>query len=118
MNLNKSLERKEKLKKASHILAAVIIFLHAYEKYKHGHPSYIYFAVSGVIFLSIAVFHHPLKSKFPWIDNCFFIIEGVLSLVIAYDYYHMGKKGLPLVYLFAAILQLSGVYFLSRRLKK
>ena len=76
MEISKSVQRKEKLKKISHILAAVIIFLHAYEKHESGHSSYIYFVIAGVIFSSIALFHHQLKLKAPWIDNCFFAIEA------------------------------------------
>jgi len=80
MNLNVSIHRKEKLEKATHILAGVIILFHAYEKYEGEHSSYIYFVIAGAIFLSIAIFHHQLKLKFPWIDNCFFIIEAISSL--------------------------------------
>ena len=118
MNLNVSIHRKEKLEKATHILAGVIILFHAYEKYEGEHSSYIYFVIAGAIFLSIAIFHHQLKLKFPWIDNCFFIIEAISSLIIAYDYFHMGKSGLPIIYLFAGLLQLSAVYFFSRKLRK
>ncbi len=118
MELSKSLERKEKLKKISHILAGVIILFHAYEKYESGHGSYIFFVIAGVLFLSIASFHHQLKLKFPWVDNCFFVIEATLSLIIAYDYFHMGKVGLPIMYLIAGLFQICAIYFFSRRLKK
>jgi hypothetical protein len=118
MDLEKSVQRKEKLKKISHILAGIIILLHAYEKHESGHSSYIYFLIAGIIFLSIAFFHHQLKLKFPWVDNCFFVIEATLSLIIAYDYFHMGKTGLPFMYLFAGLFQLCAIYFFSRRLKK
>jgi hypothetical protein len=118
MDLSKSLQRKEKLKRFSHIMAGVIILLHAFEKYESGQSSYIYFVIAGIIFLSIAFFHHQLKLKFPWIDNCFFAIEAILSLIIAYDYYHMGKVGLPFMYLFAGLFQLSAIYLFSKRLRK
>jgi hypothetical protein len=118
MEPGKSAQRKEKLKKFAHILAGVIIFLHAYEKHESGHSSYIYFVIAGVIFFSLALFHHQLKSKVPWIDNCFFAIEATLSLIIAYDYFHMGKTGLPFMYLFAGLFQLCAIYFFSRRKKK
>jgi hypothetical membrane protein len=118
MDLIRSIHRREKLEKATHILAGVIILFHAYEKYESEHGSYIYFAIAGVLFLSIAIFHHQLKLKFPWIDNCFFIIEAISSLIISYDYFHMGKSGLPIIYLFAGLLQLSAVYFFSRKLRK
>ncbi|TXF74877.1 hypothetical protein [Chryseobacterium sp.] len=118
MNSGKSSQRKEKLKKVTHILAGVVILTHAFEKYESGHDSSIYFAIAGIVFLSIAIFHQPLKLKFPWIDTSFFAIEAILSLLIAYDYFHMGKAGLPIVYLFAAIMQLSAIYFFRRQLRK
>ncbi|MPR32440.1 hypothetical protein [Salmonirosea aquatica] len=118
MDLTYSSQRKEKFKKASHILASAIILSHAYGNYESGHSSYMYFAIAGVVFLSIALFHHPLKLKFPWIDTCFFLIEALLSFIIAYEYFHMGKKGIPFMYLLAGFFQLSAIYFFTRRLKR
>lgn len=112
------MEKKEKIKKAAHILAGGLILLHSYEKYETGHKSYIYFLIAGLIFLSVALFHHTLKSKYPWIDNCFYFIEATLSLIIAFDYFHLGKKALPFAYVFAALLQFSAIYFLSRKKEK
>jgi hypothetical membrane protein len=109
------MEKKEKIRKAAHILAGFLILFHSYERYETGHKTYIYFLIAGLIFLSIAIFHHTLKTKYPWIDNCFYFIEAILSLIIAYDYFHLGKKGLPFAYLFAGLLQLSAIYFLSKK---
>lgn len=114
---NSKAQKREKLKKFSHILAGVIILLHAFEKHEAGHGSYIFFVIAGVIFLSIAIFHHPLKHRFRWIDTCFLSIEAILSLIIAYDYFHMGKTGLPVMYLLAGLLQLTAIYIFSKRLK-
>ena len=115
MALKIPIQLREKLEKISHIFAGVIILFHAYEKYESEHGSYIYFVLGGVIFLSIALFHHRLKVKFPWIDNCFFAIEGFSSLIIGYDFLHLGKKALPFFYFFAGLLQLSAIYFFSRK---
>jgi hypothetical protein len=118
MNLTRSIHRREKLERATHILAGVVILVHAFEKYESEHGSYIYFVIAGLLFLSIALFHHQLKLKFSWVDNCFFIIEATSSFIIAYDYFHMGKLGLPLLYLFAGLAQLSAIYFFSRKLRR
>ncbi len=114
---NSITQRKEKLKKFSHILAGVLILLHAFEKHEGGHGTYIFFVIAGIVFLSIAIFHHPLKRRFPLVDTCFFSIEALLSFVIAYDYFHMNKTGLPFMYLLAGILQLSAVFIFSKKLK-
>ena len=55
-------ETKEKI---GHIIAGVIILVHAYEKFDLHESSYIFFLIAGIIFLSIAVFHHRLHDVEP-----------------------------------------------------
>ena len=100
------IKNKEKIKRFAHILAGAIILLHAYEKYESGHGPYLFFAISGIVFLTVAIFHHKLEKKISGVDSLFFIIEGILSMVVAYDYFHMGKKVLPFMYLFAGSVQI------------
>lgn len=104
MNLKK--ERNHKAKRFAHIAAGLVILIHAYEKFESGHNSYIYFCIAGIIFLLIAFLHTIIERKAPWIDAVFFIIEGLLSVIIALDYFHLGKQGLPWVYIAVAIFQL------------
>lgn len=105
----------EKKKKIAHIVAGMVILVHSFEKYESGHGSWLFFAIAGIVFISIAVLHHTIEQKAPWIDGIFFAIEGLLSLAIAYDYFHMGKKGLPLTYLAAGIIQLAVALVLSKK---
>ena len=105
----------EKKKKIAHIVAGMVILVHSFEKYESGHGSWLFFAVAGIVFISIAVLHHSIELKAPWIDGVFFAIEGILSMAIAYDYFHLGKKGLPLTYLAAGIIQLAVAFMLSRK---
>ena len=98
---------KERKEKFAHILAGVIILLHAYEKYESQKSSYIIFLLAGIIFLSIALLHHRLVKYFPYTDSIFFVIEAVLYTVIAVDYFHEGKKGLPWCYLLATLAYLA-----------
>lgn len=105
----------EKKKKIAHIVAGMVILIHSFEKYDSGHGSWLFFAIAGLVFISIALLHHTIEQKAPWIDGVFFVIEGILSLVIAYEYFHMGKKGLPLTYLAAGIIQLVVAFMLSRK---
>ena len=106
--------KKEKLKKASHIIAGMVILMHALERYESGHETHIVFAIAGIVFLSVAAFHHRLAKKFRFIDTLFFTIEAILSFVIAYEYLHAGKTGLPYVYIFAGLLQLFAIYFFRK----
>jgi hypothetical protein len=114
MVTDKISQNKERKKKIAHIIAGIVILLHSYEKYNSGHDSWAFFAIAGLVFITIAVLHHTIAQKAPWIDGVFFAIEGILSLVIAYDYYHMGKKGLPISYLIAGIIQLAVAFRSSR----
>jgi hypothetical protein len=107
--------QNEKIKKLPHIISSIVILLHSYERFDHGHNSYLVFFFCGLLFFAIAIFHHRLISKFPLIDIIFYIIEGLLALVIAYEYFHAGKKALPFVYLFAALMQCFVVFKFIRR---
>lgn len=89
---------KGKKARIAHIIAGLVILIHAYEKFVAGHGPYWLFAIAGIVFILLAVFHHSLAQKFPWIDGVFFLIEGILSLVVAFEYFHAGKKALPIVY--------------------
>jgi hypothetical protein len=105
MILNRLIKNKEKARRVAHIAAGFVILIHAYEKYESGHGPYLFFTIFGIIFLSVAFFHHQLAKKFPWIDAVFFIIEAILSLIVAYEYFHVGKKALPFTYLLLSIFQ-------------
>jgi hypothetical protein len=105
MILNRLIKNKEKARRVAHIAAGFVILIHAYEKYESGHGSFLFFVIFGVTFLAIAFFHHQLVQKFPWIDAVFFIIEAILSLIVAYEFFHVGKKALPITYVLLACFQ-------------
>ena len=105
MILEKYLKTRTKRKRFAHIGAAIVILIHSYENYESGHDSYMLFGIAGLVFLTIALLHPIIEKKAPWVDGVFFIIEGILSIIVAVDFFHMGKKALPLTYLFLAIFQ-------------
>jgi hypothetical protein len=63
------------------------------------------FAIAGMIVLVLAIFHSPIEKRAPWIDGAFFVIEGILSLVISIDLFNHGKKALPFTYLLLSLFQ-------------
>lgn len=97
-NINK--EKKEKL---THLLAGLIILVHAYEKYDLQESSYVFFLLAGISFLTVALLHHRLLKPFPYVDGVFFLIEAAIYAVVAADYFHQGKKGLPWCYVVCTI---------------
>lgn len=108
---------KGKKARIAHIIAGLVILIHAYERFDAGHGPYWLFALAGFVFIFLAIFHHSLAHKFPWIDGVFFLIEGALSLVIAYEYFHVGKKALPIVYAATGIFQIFLAFWKIRNKK-
>ncbi|HEX5024794.1 MAG TPA: hypothetical protein VFV68_05960 [Agriterribacter sp.] len=115
MLLQKRSKNSNKRKRLAHIVAASVILIHAYEKYENGHSSYPWFGIAGLIFLFIALLHGVVEKKAPWIDGVFFTIEGILSIIIALDYFHLEKKALPYVYLFLAVFQFFMAFWKSKK---
>ena len=105
MIFNRIRKNREKNKKFVHIAAGIVILIHSYEKYESGHGSYLPFAIAGIVFLLIASFHSVIEKKAPWVDGVFFVIEGILSVIAAFDYFHLGKKALPWVYILLSVFQ-------------
>ena len=114
--LSKRLYRnRNKVKRLLHIVPVSIILAHAYEQYENGHNSYIFFALAGFVFLAIAILHPVIEKKLPWVDGVFFIIEGILPIIVAIDYFSLGKKALPVAYLFVAAVQFFIAYKVSKK---
>ena len=108
-------KNRQKRKRFAHIGAALVILIHAYEKYDSGHGSYQFFTIAGLVFLTIAIFHTQLERKAPWVDGVFFVIEGILSMIVAYEHFHVGKKALPLTYLLLSLFQFFMAFRLGRK---
>lgn len=106
---------KEKRKRVAHYAAGVTILIHAYDNYETHHHSYLLFLIAGGIVLLLALLHPVIEKKYPWIDGLFFIIEGTLSFIVAYDLFSYGKKALPITYLALGIFQF---YMAFRKGKK
>ena len=114
MLLRYFIKDKDKRKQFAHIGAGIVILIHAYEKFESGHGPYLFFAIAGMIFLAIAFLHPVIEKKAPWIDGVFLVIEGVLSIIVAFDYFHLHKKALPICYLLLGIFQ----FFMAFRKSK
>lgn len=107
--------RKNRLRRAAHVLSGAIILLHAYERLDHGHSTGWVFAAAGVAFLSVAFFHERLARRWPQADILFFIIESGLSFVVMGELFHAGKRWLPYMYLLAGLVQVVAAVMVARR---
>ena len=112
---NRLIKNQEKRKRIAHIVSGFIILIHAYEKYESGHHSFIYFTIAGLVFLAVALLHPLIERRAPWVDGVFFVIEGILSLIVAADYFHLGKKALPYCYLLVAVFQFVIAFVRSKK---
>ena len=115
ISFSKYRQNREKRQRLAHIIAAFIILINALDKYESGNSNYLLFGIAGLVFLIFAIVHSRIEHKVPWLDGVFFVIEGILSLLIAYDYYSMGKKALPLCLFAVGIFQLVLAYVKTKK---
>lgn len=106
---------REKRKPFVHIVSGAVILIHTYEKWESGHDTWLYFLPAGLVFLTVAILHPVIERRAPWIDGIFFVIEGVLSLIVAADFFHVGKKALPWCYVALAGFQFFVAFRRSRK---
>jgi hypothetical protein len=108
-----TLSKKEKITKAGHLLAGFIILLHGHERVEAHHTSAgILFIFAGLVFISVAIFHHRLVKYIRSADAIFALIEGVLSAIIAMEFIAAGKHYIQYMYVFAALMYLSlSIYY-------
>lgn len=107
-------KNREKAKRFAHIMAGLTILIHSYSHYEIGHKTYLIFLIAAIIFLTVAILHPIIEKKAPWIDGIFFLIEGILSFIVAYEFFHEGKKAIPFIYLAVGFFQ----FFLAVRFSK
>jgi len=108
-------ENREKRKRLAHIFAGFVILIHTWERHEAGHGSWGYFLVAGIVFIAVAICHPLIERKAPWVDGLFFVIEASLSFIIAYEFFHAGKKALPYTYLMLGVFQLVLAFVKSRK---
>jgi len=100
-------KKNEKLTKLSHILAAVILLIHGYEKFEDEHvKAGILFVICGLTFLCVAIFHHRLQHKLRSVDAIFAFLEGVAALILVAEYWH-NKHYLQYAYLLVAAIYIA-----------
>ena len=115
MLLRHLIKNEDKRKRFAHIGSAIVILINSYDNYENGQSIYKLFAITGLIVLILALFHHTIEKKAPWIDGVFFIIEGLLSLIVAFNYFHLGKKALPITFILLALFQFYLAFQKSKR---
>ncbi len=116
--IEKIRKNREKRKKFAHILAGLIILINAFDRYQTSDPVYKYYALAGIVFLLVALVHARIEIKFPWMDSVFFVLEGIVSFVIAADFFQMGKKALPFCYVLAGIALIALAFIKAQKKEK
>lgn len=97
-------DRRERLRQFAHMLAAFVILLNGIAgREKHPHTAWIFF-LCGAIFLVLAIFHHRIEQRWPYVSPTFHFLEVIVAAVILMEYVHAGKKYLPYAMAFPVLL--------------
>lgn len=110
-----SYERKQRLSRFAHFLSGMLILVHGLDRYDAGRSLWPAFMGAGILIVLLAGFHARLARTWPGIDGVFFLIEALLSLAIMIEFMDAGKRGLPYMYLLAAIAQVCAAWITWRR---
>jgi hypothetical protein len=112
-----NMQTRERLQKMMHFLAGAIVILHGIEHMDTG-GAILFYLVIGVMMLTLAFFHEGVEKKFPKIAGGLYLLEAMVLLFIAFEYFEENKKILPLVYLIAATAYcIAGYIFMTRKVK-
>lgn len=111
-------KNKPKFRKVGHIIAALVILIHAFEKFEINHPSYPFYTVAGLLFLAIAIFHEQLRQIFRPVDSVFMIIEAGVYCLVAIEHFQEHKKVLPWLYVVATIMYVIAAFIKSKKKKR
>ena len=114
MVFKKIIKNREKAKRFAHIIAGLTILIHAFSHYEMGHETYFIFLLAGILFLTVAILHSIIERKLPWVDGLFFIIERIPAIIIAFEFFHQGKKAIPIIYFAVGCIQ----FYLAVRFSK
>lgn len=91
-------QRKEKTRQVAHALAGVVISIKGIDKWEQGHVGFgAFFVMLGVLLFLATLFHHRLSHRIKSFDAFVMGVEAVVLGLIAYLYFHDGKKALPSV---------------------
>ena len=97
-------ERRERFRRLAHLLAALVILLHGIAALDHhAHTAWIFF-LCGTVFFLLALFHHRIEQRWPYVSPTFHFLEAIVAAVIFTEYVHAGKKYLPYVAVLPVVL--------------
>ena len=97
-------KRRERFRRLAHLLAALVILLHGIAALDHhAHTAWVFF-LCGTVFLLLALFHHRIEQRWPYVSPTFHFLEAIVAAVIFMEYVHAGKKYLPYVAVLPVVL--------------
>ena len=93
------MQRREKGRQIAHALAGVVSFIKGIDKWEQDHAGIgLFFLVIGVLLFVATLLHYRLAHRIKSFDSFVAGVEAVVMGLIAYSYFHDGKKALPFVY--------------------
>lgn len=98
-----------------HILTALVIFLHGYDKRDKGEAGWWIFFLIGVLWCWSWSFIIRLAQRFRSVDSIFHILEAPVLRIITWEYYHHGARGLQYGYALAAVGHIIGAFAKAKK---
>ncbi len=103
--------RKERIKTLPHFIAGFVILLHGFNALEAHPTSALLFLFFGLLCLALAVLHHRIEHRWPYVPAAFHFIEAAVACIVLAEHLHLGKKYLPYADAFVIVMYVGvGVY--------
>ena len=96
--------KKEKLSKLAHTISGVVVLLHGIGEMDRGHGIPWFYFIAGTLMILVAAFHHQVEKKLGSGEGIIFFIEAAVQAFIVMHYSEAGKKALPAMHAFSALV--------------
>jgi len=112
-------KRKHRLEIMLHILTAMILMIKGYDKIGHHHLAAGGIIVGfGILVLFIALFGEKMGLSHKTAKLVCYAVESVALFITAYVFFGDGKKFIPYLYAFAAVMYLVAVVLTAKKREK
>ncbi len=105
--------------KLLHFLAGILLILQGLDRLEIDHAHPLFFIVFGAAVGSVGLFHDSLVKNYQVTAAMIYWLEALMILFIAFHYFEIGKKYLPILYIGLVIYYIFiGLQVQNPRVKK
>ncbi len=110
--------RRERIKALPHFIAGFVILLHGFNAFEAHPTSAVLFLFFGLLCLGLALFHHRIEHRWPYVPAVFHFIEAAVACIVLMDHIHLGKKYLPYADAFVIVMYVGVGVFRIMKIRK